>query len=152
MKGLKVTRALPSNAIDIYALLKEAQKEGVLYGKPSERQVQHYYFSFLINELCHPLHLWFVARRGRGYLGFVHGIAPPGRWDGSIECLAVDLVYVTKNRRKSGIGRKLLDEVKKEAQNMGIKRFEFLSSDLQQAYWEKERKAQKIQNLMGVSL
>lgn len=152
MKGLKIHRAQPSNSIDIYALMKEAQKEGVLYGRPSERQVQNYYFSSLINELCHPLHFWFMARRGRGFLGFVHGICVPGRWDGSVEMMIVDLVFVTKNRRKSGIGRKLLDELRKEAQNIGIKRLEFLSSDGQQAYWEKERGALKIQNLMGVTL
>lgn len=150
MKGLKVLRAQPSNAIDIYALLKEAQKEGKLYGSPSEKQLQQFFFSGLINELCSPHHIWLLGRRGRGFLGLVHAIIPPGRWDGRLEYLAVELVFVTKNRRKNGIGRKLLDELQIQAQNMGIKRFEFLISEEERAYWEKERGAKKLLNVMGV--
>ena len=150
MKGLKVHRAKPSNAIDIYALMKEAGKDGLLPGKPTDKMVQQYFFSGLINELASPYHFWFIGRRGRGFLGFVHGVVVPNRWDGRPELMGVDLVFVTKNRRKNGIGRKLLDELKKEAQNIGITRFEFLCSDEQQAYWEKERGAKKSLNVMKV--
>ena len=152
MKGLKIDRARPSNAIDIYALLKEAQKERVLYGDPSERQLQSYFFGGLIAELSSPLHLFFVAKRGRGFLGFVHAVLIPGRWDGFISHAVIDTIFVTKKRRKNGIGRKLLDDLKKEVENIGIKRLEFLASDPELEYWAKERGAAKIKNLAGVDL
>jgi GNAT superfamily N-acetyltransferase len=150
VKGLKIYRAKVSNAIDIYALLKEANKEGVLPEKPSERLLQQYYFTGLLQELQNPYHLWFIGRRGRGFLGLVHGILAPNRWGGAPDLVGIDLIFVTKNRRKSGIGRKLLDEVKKEAENIGITHFEFLSTDEQVVYWEKERGAKKVLNLMRV--
>lgn len=152
MKGLKVQKAAPSNSIDIYALLKEALKEGLLVGKPSERALQQYYFTRLIDELCHPHHFWFIARRGRGYLGFVHALMVPGRWDGTVDSLVVDLVFVTKNRRKHGIGRKLLEELKKEAQNMGIRKFEFVCPDNLVEHWKLTQGAAKIMNVMRVEV
>ncbi len=152
MKGLKIEKAKPSNVIDIYALLQEAVKEGCLVGKPTERQMKSYYFVGLLNEVDHPNHIWFVAKRGRGYLGFVHAVLIPGRWDGQVRSVAVDTVFVTKRRRKNGIGRKLLDEVKKEVQNLEIKRVEFVTPIDQVEMWTKKYSAKTESYIMGVDL
>lgn len=151
MKGVKVYRAQPSNAIDIYALLKEAAKEKVLPENPSEKLIEKYYFTSLMNELCDVRHLWFLARRGRGFLGYLHAIIVPGRWDGSATII-IDFVYVTKNRRKNGIGKKLLDELVKSAENMGVKRLDFMCPVDQTEYWQKERGAIRKQDFMRVDL
>lgn len=152
LKGLKVERAKPSNAIDIFALLGNAAKEGVLEGKPNERQMKNYYFTGLLQELSDPLHLWLLARRGRGYVGFLHAVLLPGRWDGGVNHAALDLVFVPKEKRKRGIGRKLLEELKKEVENMGIKRIEFVCPGDQAEKWQKEYGAKVHQYLMGVDL
>lgn len=152
MKGLKIERARPNNAIDIYALLSQAVTEGILPGKPTQRQIKSYYFAGLLNELASPAHIWVIAKRGRGYLGFAHAALLPGRWDGQIESVFVDLVFVSGHRRKHGIGRKLLDEIKKEVENLGIKRVEFLCPSDQMHYWSKERSANAKQVFMEVNL
>jgi GNAT superfamily N-acetyltransferase len=154
LKGLKVIKAGASNAIDVYALLKEWAKESRLKGEdsvPSDKKLQQYFFTRLIAELQHPLHLVFLARRGRGFLGYLHAALIPGRWDGQIDTIVIERVYVTGNRRKQGIGRKLLDELKKEAENMGIKRVELLSEDGMRAYWQ-GRGAKAVANYMRISL
>lgn len=148
MKGLKIIKAEPSNAIDLYPLIKEAAKEQAFLDNPGDRQIKIYYFKGLLNEVSSGFHIWHLARRGRGYLGYVHGIVVPGRWVGEIETLVIDMVYVVKNRRKGGIGRKLIDEIVKEAESIGIKRVEFTCSDAQVEYWMKERKAAKLSNVM----
>lgn len=143
MKGLKITRAQASNAIDVYALLKEWAKENkgkdLVVEVPSEKKLQYYFFARLIPELQSPLNLVLLARRGRGYLGFLHALLVPGRWDGQIDSIFIDKIFVTANRRKMGIGRRLLDELKKEAENMGIKRIELLADAGSKAYWEKHK-------------
>lgn len=152
MKGLKIERAKPSNAIDIYALLCEAQKEGVLPDKPSERQLKAYYFGGLLREIVSPQHIFFVAKRGRGYLGYAHAFLVPGRWDGVVSRVIVNQVFVVKHRRKNGIGRKLLDELKKQIENIGIKRVEFACPAIQMEYWARERGALATDVIMGVDL
>ena len=151
MKGLKIERAKPSNVIDIYALLKAAVPEKILPGAPSERQIKAYY-PMLLRELASQNHLFYVAKRGRGYLGFAHAVLIPGRWDGIQNQVIVDLVYVSEHRRKHGIGRKLLDEIKKEVENMGITKVAFSCPLIQMSYWEKERNAKAIQIEMEVNL
>lgn len=150
MKGLKIERAKPSNAIDIYALLKQAMEEGVLPGKPTERQIKAYYFTGLINDVANPTSIYLVAKRGRGYLGFLHATILT-KWGTNHEVL-VTQIYVTKNRRKNGIGRKLLDELKKQVENLGIRRIEFACPLDQVEYWAKERGAKPVQTIMGVDL
>lgn len=151
MKGLKVERARPSNAIDIYSLLAEGAKDGSLSNKPSQRQLRTYYFNGLIHQLAAPGHLWFIARRGRGFIGFLHAILLPSPWDGQIEKIGINLVFVAKKRRKMGVGRKLIEELKKEAENMGIKRLEFSCPIEQSSEWEKlGAAASQVQ--MGVDL
>lgn len=150
MKGLKIDFAKPSNAIDIYALLKEAAKEGLLAGKPSERQLKAYYFTHLLPEVGAPGQLYLVAKRGRGYLGFLHASLIT-KWGTSHE-VVVHQIFVVKHRRKNGVGRKLLDELQKQVENLGIKRIEFACPLDQVEYWAKERKAKSSQAIMGVDL
>lgn len=152
MKGLKIDKAKPSNAIDIFALLNAGVKEGILPEKPTDRQMKSYYFSSLLRDIGAPGHIWLVARRGRGYLGFAHAYVRPGRWDGQVTSVFVDLVFVVKHRRKLGVGLKLVDEVKKEVENLGIKRIEFSCPPDQMQYWSKARSANAFQVVMGVDL
>ncbi len=152
MKGLKIEKAKPSNAIDIFALLSQGQKEGLLPGKPSERQLKSYYFGRLLSDLGAPGHLWVMAKRGRGYLGFAHAKVQPGIWDAQVSSVTIDLIFVVPNRRKNGIGRKLLDEIVKEVENLGIKRIEFVCPPEQVEYWQKARKATVVKVGMGVNL
>lgn len=149
MKGLRIERAKPSNAIDIYALLKDMASEGLIHDKPSDRALKAYYFGSLLDELASPGHMFFVAKRGRGYLGFVHGmfISPWGNTK-----FIVNHLFVVKHRRKMGIGKKLLDALKKEIENNNVKRVEFSCPIDQKEYWEKKRKAQEIEIIMGVDL
>lgn len=154
MKGLKIVRAEASNAIDVYALLKEWAKESRSAGDgeaPSDKKLQQYFFSRLITELQHPFHWIFLARRGRGYLGYLHALLTPGRWDGTVDTLYLERIYVVPGRRKNGIGRKLLDELHKEAENMGIKKIELLTNDDVKAYWQ-GRGAKPVSNYMRIQL
>jgi GNAT superfamily N-acetyltransferase len=154
MKGLKIVRATGQNSIDIYPLLQKAAEEKALLSNPSPKQLKDFYFGGLLRQLgAHfQLHYWFLARRGRGYLGVLHAQIMPGLWDGSIDTMVVTLVYVTKSRRKLGVGRKLIDALLKEAENLGIKHIQFLCPEDLTEYWVKERGAQKLANLMRVSL
>lgn len=137
MKGLKVIKAAPSNAIDIYALLKEANKEKVLEGRPNEKQLQNFYFGVLTGQLASPIHRWFLARRGRGYLGYLHAVFIPNQFTGNVEYCYVDSIFVVKKRRKMGIARKMLEEFEKEIDNIGVRtmRLDVPKDDI--GYWEK---------------
>ena len=149
MKGLVVERASVSNAIDVYPLVRLAAREGYFTESPSEHQLREYYFR-VIQELNQPHHIFYLARRGRGFLGVLHAIVIPGRWDGRMNSIYVDLVYVVEKRRQMGVGKKLLDQLALDAEEIGIKNFEFLAKDELVEYWCKERKAKKISNLMRV--
>jgi GNAT superfamily N-acetyltransferase len=152
MKGCVVERAKASNTIDLYPLILKAAKDGVFPGsQPSEKALKEYYFKLLMQELPSEFHFYYLAKRGRGYLGFLHAVLIPARWDGAITTFYVDTVYVVEHRRKYGVGKKLLDALIKEAENMGIRDFEFLCPDAQINLWEKKRKAKKISNLMRVT-
>jgi GNAT superfamily N-acetyltransferase len=154
MKGLKIERAAPSNAIDIYALLKEAATEKCFpLNNPTGKQLEQYYFqTLIINELPNPLHFWYLAKRGRGFLGLLHCYAVPGRWDGKIDTLFVDILYVVEKRRKMGIGKKLIEEMKKEAENVGIKRLHFLAEPKVEKLWRDREGAKKKTSIMEVLL
>lgn len=150
MKGVTVVRASASNAIDVFPLIRQAAKEGVFPDTPSDAQLKEYYLR-LIQELVQPHHFFYLARRGRGFLGVLHAIVIPGRWDGRPDTMYVDVVYIGQSKnRKMGVGKKLLDQLAKDAEEIGIKKFEFLSKDELVDYWCKKRKAQKISNLMRV--
>lgn len=150
MKGLKIERAKPSNAIDIHALLKLAAQEGLLPGRPTDNQLKTFYFTTLLSDMTNPNSIYLVAKRGRGYLGFCHAMVLT-KWGTSHEVL-ISQIFVTKNRRKNGIGRKLLDELKKQVENLGIRRIEFACPLDQVEYWAKERVAKPVQTIMGVDL
>lgn len=152
MKGLKVVKAQPSNAIDVFPLIELASKEGLFLDSPSSRDLKNYYFKSLIKEMGNDFHLWFLAKRGRGFLGFVHGIITPRRWDGTIDVMYLDLVYVIEKRRAAGIGAKLIDEILKEAENIGVRKVEFLCDDSKCELWQKKRGAEKLKSLMRVTI
>lgn len=154
MKGLKIERAQSSNAIDIYALLKAAAEERVFPDhNPSAKQLQQYYFQKLIpTEIINPCHFWYLAKRGRGFLGLLHAFMVPSRWDGEIDRIFVDLVYVTENRRDRGIARAMLDKLKSDAGDLGINKFEFLAENKVEPKWAKDWGATKVSNYMRVEL
>lgn len=154
MKGLKIERATPSNAIDIYALYKQAAKEKVWsHDNPTDKQLEQYYFqTMILRDLPSPHHFFYLAKRGRGFLGVLHAFVLPRRWDGHVDRLFVDIIYVTEKRRKMGIGKKLIEELKKQADNMNIKRIEFLADDKTAKYYEEKLKAKPITQYMGVEL
>ena len=64
IKGCKVKEAELSNAIDIYALLKDAIKEGIYpEGEaPTDKELQHYYMAGLLPELKSPYHKYWIAQ------------------------------------------------------------------------------------------
>jgi GNAT superfamily N-acetyltransferase len=150
MKGVTVFRANPSNTIDVFPLFEQAAKEGVFPNAPSRLQLKDFYFR-LLNELSSPHHFYYLARRGRGFLGVLHAIAIPGRWDGRVDTLHIELLFTEKEKnRKMGVGKKLLDQLAKDAEEIGIKNFEFLTKDELVEYWCKKRRAVKVSNLMRV--
>lgn len=155
MKGLKIVRALPSNGLDIYALLKQAMEEKIFPDSPTSKQLEEYYLTKLISyELTSPMNFWYVAKRGRGFLGCLHAVIMPRRWDsGPPDQMFLELVYVTEPRRKMGIGKKLIDELIKDAENMGIKKIDLLAYDkVFDGYWAKKRDSKKVANLGRIEL
>ena len=153
MKGLVVERARPSNAIDVFPLIKQAAEAGVFHdARPTEKMLKSFYFKLLTEQLPSEFHFYYLGRRSRGYLGLLHAFVVPGRWDGRIDTMYIDLLFTVEKRRKMGVGQKLLDQLLADAENLGIKNFEFLVPDDQVEYWKKKRQAKKASNLMRVSL
>lgn len=153
MKGLKIIRAEPSNAIDIYALLSKALKEKVYPGtQPSARQLQNFYLNVLLQQhLVSPFHYYFLARRGRGYLGFIHGMLIPSYWDGSVESMFIELLFVAEKHRKKGVARKLLETLNKQTENIGVKKVDLCAVDSNLKFWGKHG-AIKVTNTMRIEL
>lgn len=155
MKGCTIERAKPSNTIDIFPLVKKAAEEGkgIFNGhQPTEKMLKEFYIRLYLGELTSPGHFYYLAKRGRGFLGILHAVLVPGRWDGATTMMVVDFVFVVKNRRNYGVGVKLIDRLIKDAEEMGIKEFEFVCPDDQVEKWQKKRGAKKLANLMRVSL
>lgn len=151
MKGLVIERARPSNTIDVYPLIKEAAKEGIFYGPaPTEKSIKEYYYKLLTQELPLETHFFYLARRSKGFLGLLHAVIVPSRWDWTINTMFVDFVFVREHRRKYGIGKDLINRMMKDAAEIGIKNFEFLSPESQVEFWEKEHGAKKTSVLMRV--
>lgn len=143
MKGVKVIRASVSNAIDIYPFLKKAAPH--FSPQPTTSQLQAYYMGGLLKELAAPSHFWFLARRARGYLGVAHAFVVPSRWDGALETLFVDMLYVIEKRRNRGVGTKLINELKLLAETLKLRRIDFLVDD-------KDFGGEKVKTLMRISL
>lgn len=135
MKGLKILEAEPSNAFDIYCLLK-GHEDAFGAEIPKGQQLKEYSLTTLPMEIASAQHKWFVARRGKHFFGCAHAIVVPGRWGGIY--LLVDLVYVVEKRRKYGIGKKLIEEIKEwaETNNINIVHF-FAGSEENEKYSEK---------------
>ncbi len=151
MKGTKVFRAKASNAIDIYPLLADAVGEGVFEDTPSGRELKSYYFKAMIEELSHPMHFWYLARRGRGFLGYLHAIVIPGRWSGALDTIYVDMLFVDKKYRNRGVAGKLIEELKKDADHNGITNARFSCPEELTPMFIK-RGAKKARTLMETEL
>lgn len=150
VKGLVVRKAEVSNAIDIFALLKQAVKEKVYpIENPNDKQLQNFYFNLISNELPSPYHRYYLAKRGRGFLGMLHAIMVPGRWDGQVTSATIELLFVTKNRRKRGVAAKLMAEFKKDMDQLGIDKIDLLAVEPMVKYWEKQG-AKKVTNFMRI--
>jgi GNAT superfamily N-acetyltransferase len=151
MKGLKIERAKPSNAIDIYALLKKAVQEGVYPGQqPTDKELRQFYLGQLLqSHLPSPYHFYYLARRGRGFLGYLHAVANPNYWTGEFDCLFIELIFVAEKYRKKGVAKKLLDHLHEEAEDMGVKRLDLFSVDHNLKFWEKHGAA-KLTSLMRI--
>lgn len=153
MKGLKIFKAKPSNAIDIYALLKQAVQEGVYPDpQPTKKQLQQFYLGHLLqHHLPSPFHFYYLAKRGRGFLGFLHAVAAPNYWDGSFDSLFIELLFVSEKYRKKGVAKKLLETLRKESEDMNIKRLDLFSKDHNLDYWKKQG-AKRTTNAMRIEL
>lgn len=151
MKGVVVERARPSNCIDVYPLIKQAAKEGVFYGNPpATKSLEQFYYSLLTKELPDPGHFYYLAKRGRGYLGCLHAVIARDRWSGMVSKMWVDFVFVGEKKRKCGVGKKLIERLMKDAGEIGIKDFDFLCREEQLEYFQKKFKAEKLSVLMRV--
>lgn len=151
MKGCVVERAKPSNCIDLFPLIKSAAREGHFYGKaPTDLAMKSYYFRLFGQELPNPLHFFYLAKRGRGYLGCLHAVPIFDRWDGTIKSLMVDFVFVVEKRRKMGVGKKLIEKFMKDAEEMGIRNFEFACPEDQVEMWSQKMGAKKKSVVMRV--
>lgn len=145
-----IERAVPSNILDIYALAKAAVKEGAYnYPFPNEQQLKSYYFT-LLEELANPRELFFIARKGRQYLGFVHATLVQRPWGDSM-VMFVKMNYVIGKKRKLGIGKQLADRMLEEGKRLGITKFEFMCNDEMLEFWSKKRGAKKLMNYMVVT-
>jgi GNAT superfamily N-acetyltransferase len=153
MKGLRIDRATPSNAIDIYALLKQAAQERVYpVSNPNAKQLQNFYLGRLLQlELPSPYHFYYLAKRGRGFLGLLHAVAIPGRWDGNVDTMLIELLFVAKKYRKKGVAKKLLETLRKEAENVGVRHLDLASVDDNLKFWGKYG-AKQVTNYMRIKL
>jgi len=153
MKGLKIFRAKPSNAIDIYALLKQAVQESVYPDpQPSKRQLQDFYLGQLLqSHLPSPYHYYYLAKRGRGFLGYLHAALCPNYWDGSADSMFIELIFVSKKYRNKGVAKKLLETLRKDAEDMDVKRLDLFSMAPNLEYWNKQG-AEGVTNMMRISL
>lgn len=147
MKGIAIERAVPANILDLYGLMKQAQKEGAMpHPCPNEVQMKAFYFP-LLEELGHQQSLIFLARKGRSYLGYLRAqlVLRPF---GTHVTLFVSGLFVTKNKRKLGIGAALVQHLRSEAEKIGITEVEFISDPAQTAYWFKQVKAEQVGSVL----
>lgn len=141
IKGIKIHKAQLDNAIDIYPLIKEAVKSGMfpdVEGNPTDKQMQNYYLSGLLSELQSPNHVYYIARRGRGFVGYCHAFIFGGRWLDGSAFICLDSVYVKPKLRKKGVGKAFVDEIKNLAKESGIKNIVLMAKDDMLPYWEKQ--------------
>ena len=151
IKGLKIERALPGNILDVYSLFSDQYKEGVVnYPKATDAQVKEYYFG-LLELLKNPYEVFLLARRGRAFYGFCH-CSLMVRPFGEPRIVYVHTIYVTKNKRKLGIGQKLSEEIIAMARKLGISTIEGMCQDNITTHFEKKLKAKKVLNYMTVEI
>jgi predicted GNAT family acetyltransferase len=149
MIGVKIEKAMPSNLIDVYDLFKKAAKEGLfVYPQPTEEQIKEYYF-MLLQELADPRTLVYIARKGKQFLGYVHGHIIQRPW-GSPYMVFIKMCFVIDKKRKLGVSKDLVDKLVEDCKKMGVTTFEFMANDEMCDYWSKKRKARKVLNYMVV--
>ena len=147
MKGIKIERAKPSNCVDIYALYSEFYKEfsDKIYPKIGKRERENYYCSLI--EWLKPTSncMFYLARKGRRYVGFIHSqcyINPFGQFEmNTLSC------FVQKGKRKLGIGKDLAEKTIEEAKNIGISVIKLNCQDNLLEQWGKFG-AKKVSNVM----
>ena len=142
MKGVQIIRALPGNCIDVYALLG--------HPFPTEDQARNYYYTLLM-ELQNPHEIMLLAKKGRAFYGYIHGTFTL-RTFGEPRVMFIRSLYVTKNKRKLGIGRKLTEEMKSICQKLGVSTIEFMCQDELVSGFEKTLKAGRLKTLMEMKL
>ena len=159
MKGLKIIRADLSNFLDVFALFDQAVKEKVFpVSRPTKKQFRDFYTSLTRNHLVSKYERFYLAKRGRGYLGVLHVMFVPGQWtipgkeieNEDLETAVINPLFVTKNRREKGIGNKLLNFFKKDIEDLDIKNIDLLAEDHVVKYWQK-RGAKPLTNYMRMS-
>jgi len=154
MKGVKPKRATLNHSIDIFKMLQASVTEGILPSDqvPSEKELQAYYFHSMLKEIVNPLHMYYIAQRGRGFVGYLHAQAVPSRWNpGKIDAVFLDMIYVVKNKRKNGIGKQMLDLFIKEAKDLRVEQIILLGKDDMVKYWQKQG-AEKLSNYMRIKI
>jgi GNAT superfamily N-acetyltransferase len=154
IKGCKIKHAQLDNCIDIYALLKEAVKEGIHPegdGPDDDKALKQYYITGLLEELRSPNHIYWLAARGRGYLGYLHAVLVPDVWTKSKWQMLIEMVYVKEKRRKNGIGKGLIEEAQAFAKENKIEKIILMGKDDMLPYWEK-RGAKKLSNYMRIDV
>jgi GNAT superfamily N-acetyltransferase len=149
VKGISIIRAKPSNVLDAYDLYKRAFKEGVQqHPIPSAKETSEYHWQ-LLEELKRPEHIILLAKKGKAYLGIIHGIITQRSIGPKYVCFA-RIVFVLDKKRKLGVGKKLLEELTRVCAELGVTRCEFMCDDSLVEYWQKARGAKKISNYMIV--
>ena len=151
IKGVKIERALPGNILDVYSLFREQFKEGVItYPKATEAQVKEYYF-ILLELLKNPYEIFLLARKGRAFYGFCH-CSLMTRPFGQPRVTYAHTLYVVKNKRGLGIGKKLSEEIIETSRKLGISTIEGMCEDKMVAHFSKKFLALKVLNYMKVEI
>lgn len=153
LKGVVIQRALPENLIDVYALVKEASKEGLFKPftpTPQEMLSYSYVRGGLADELGSPHSLIYLAKRGRGFFGYIHAQLVFRPLINKYTCM-LNTVYIVPKKRKLGIGRALITRLKEDCKRMGIGSLELLCEDEMVPYYEKQS-GKKERNLMVMEI
>jgi hypothetical protein len=139
MKGVKLERAVPSNFADIHILYKEAYAEKAgLKAWPKYSKVDIDNASFTnIQDLANPNVICFMARRGKKYIGFILGKVLERQLGSPRYYMFVTLCYITKTKRKLGIGNCLTEKIIEYSRNLGLGSIEIMCNDELVDHWKK---------------
>ena len=139
IKGVRIEKALPSNFADLLILYKEAytEKAGL---KPwphlSLQDLKEAAFNN-IQELAQPNVVCFLARRGKKYVGFIFGRIIERRVGSPKHSMFVEMCFITKTKRKLGIGDCLAKKMLELSSNLGLGSIEIMCNDELKDKWLK---------------